>query len=127
MKPLIKFITKNTLFTTMIDFDPKTSLSQDVFEYMTENQMYKIYDSEEESITFALMSLGQELSQVKIEASEETKEGVITSNSPNKLTYTLKVEEFVASKYTEEISNGRVRYVKKLTGNGARSHKVRFS
>ena len=60
---LVKIITKETLLKAMLDFDSTTSLDQDVLEYMTENKMYRIYDSKEESIDFALQRIGRSLMQ----------------------------------------------------------------
>ena len=56
----------------MLDFDPATSLDQEVFEYMTENKMYEmVSSSKEKSIDFALTFLGRSLINIEPKESDE--------------------------------------------------------
>ena len=76
------------LLKAMLDFDSATSLDQDVFEYMTQNQMYDMVSSSKGiSIDFALLQIGRSLIKVspteaasRIIANGRQKDAIFTVN-----------------------------------------------
>ena len=104
----------------MLDFDPVSSLNQDVFEYMTENDMYeKVSSSKETSIDFALTCLGRSLINAEPKESDE-------SEGKKDAIYTLILSEKQTYLQPQYESGGKWGYIKCNVFATARTLKVGF-
>ena len=105
----------------MVDFDPTTSIDQDVFEYMTENNMYAMMtSSNDENIEFAIQRIGRLITP---KSPKEALEKMLVNNRQKDAIFTVSVEESVTVLRQNEATSGQV---VKCQRNTTRSHKVRL-
>ena len=105
----------------MVDFDPTTSIDQDVFEYMTENNMYAMMtSSNDENIEFAIQRIGRLITP---KSPKEALEKMLVNNRQKDAIFTVTVEESVTVLRQNEATSGQV---VRCQRNTTRSHKVRY-
>ena len=104
----------------MVDFDPTTSIDQDVFEYMTENNMYAMMtSSNDENIEFAIQRIGRLITP---KSPKEALEKILVNNRQKDTIFTVVVQEHVTGlKKNATTSSQFVECERKTT----RSHRVR--
>ena len=104
----------------MVDFDPTTSIDQDVFDYMTDNEMYPMMSiSNVANIDFAIQRTGRSLIS---KSPKEALEKMLVNNRQKDAIFTVSVEESVTVLRQNETTSGQV---VKCQRNTTRSHKVR--